>query len=552
MSYVWIFGAGLAFLASCITNAGVNIQKYSFMRNQLSDMKKSYFRQPLYPLGLSMVIFGSLGDFAALALAAQSIVAPMASVTLVSNILFAHFVLKEHLYKRDIIATCCIIIGCTLSIVFGDHSDPKITISIINKLFGGIGFIIYAIVFFTLSILLYILIRYVQPIKQQLTQSIQHYHDAMSKNDDELALQLDANILHLTNRYKPYVKIHPFAYCSLSGICGGNSILFGKMVAECLKSTIEGMNQMLNGWFYLYLFAMFSFICMQLHFLALGLAIFDALYVVPVFQCFFIVVSTIGGAAFFLEFNEFDITQCIIFPLGILMTIVGVYMLSVRSSQQADDAEKSRCSEQTRHELVSRVSMARSRLRENSIHPTESVINIQLQSPIKSSKRRSKLLFSNDSSYNDRGQEITHTYNCIKNDNDINENSCNNNINNIDSTVVHSCTTNVIGLTRNYSEVTMLDISKLTRMQTDNIQDNNSNITNKNSSRPPRISNERLNRFHNLPLTTSLPITTTPRATLYQTISRQSISTTQTNGFINNNSVEPDTPLSPTPLLNQS
>jgi hypothetical protein len=37
------------------------------------------------------VIFGSLGDFAALSMVAQSIVAPLASTTLVTNVIFAHF-----------------------------------------------------------------------------------------------------------------------------------------------------------------------------------------------------------------------------------------------------------------------------------------------------------------------------------------------------------------------------------------------------------------------------------------------------------------------------
>jgi dihydrodipicolinate synthase/N-acetylneuraminate lyase len=41
--------------------------------------------------GLGLVIFGSLGDFAALSMVAQSIVAPLASTTLVTNVIFAHF-----------------------------------------------------------------------------------------------------------------------------------------------------------------------------------------------------------------------------------------------------------------------------------------------------------------------------------------------------------------------------------------------------------------------------------------------------------------------------
>jgi hypothetical protein len=59
--------------------------------------------------------------------------------------------------------------------------------------------------------------------------------------------------------------------------------------------------------FYVFLVAMFCTIFAQLHFLALALSMFDALYVVPVFQCFFIGVSTLGGATYFQEFNKFSV-----------------------------------------------------------------------------------------------------------------------------------------------------------------------------------------------------------------------------------------------------
>ena len=74
---------------------------------------------------------------------------------------------------------------------------------------------------------------------------------------------------------------------------------------------------------------LFSIFC-QLHFLALGLSFFDALYVVPVFQCFFISVSALGGAAYFSEFARFEVKQIIFYPIGFILTLSGVYILSSR------------------------------------------------------------------------------------------------------------------------------------------------------------------------------------------------------------------------------
>lgn len=57
---------------------------------------------------------------------------------------------------------------------------------------------------------------------------------------------------------------------------------------------------------------------------------FDALYVVPVFQCFFILVSVVGGAAYFNEFASFRLLQIVFFPTGIVLTLTGVQILSAR------------------------------------------------------------------------------------------------------------------------------------------------------------------------------------------------------------------------------
>lgn len=86
----WIIGAILAGVGSCSSNLGVNVQKYSFVKNaQLEkSQQRKYIRQPLWLLGLLLVTCGSMGDFIALSMAAQSIVAPIGSVTLVTNVLF--------------------------------------------------------------------------------------------------------------------------------------------------------------------------------------------------------------------------------------------------------------------------------------------------------------------------------------------------------------------------------------------------------------------------------------------------------------------------------
>lgn len=89
----WATGALLSLFGSTAGNLGVNCQKYSLTlegRKPLGQ-RRPFYKQKRYVLGLALIIFGSLGDFAALSMVAQSVIAPLGSFTLVANICFAHF-----------------------------------------------------------------------------------------------------------------------------------------------------------------------------------------------------------------------------------------------------------------------------------------------------------------------------------------------------------------------------------------------------------------------------------------------------------------------------
>lgn len=101
------FGAALAIIASVISNLGVNIQKFSHAQDaQLpDDEQKPYIKRPLWWLGLTLVFFGSLGDFAAFGFATQSLVAALGGgSTLVANVVTAYFLNKETLW----LVRCCL------------------------------------------------------------------------------------------------------------------------------------------------------------------------------------------------------------------------------------------------------------------------------------------------------------------------------------------------------------------------------------------------------------------------------------------------------------
>lgn len=473
-SYWWVLGAGLSILGSATSMVGTNLQKYAFMMEATKHRhdQVKHWANPIWLAGLFLVILGSLGDFSALYLAAQSIVAPIGAATLVFNVFFAHVWLKEKLScKRDIVGTVCIISGSTLAVIFGDHTEALYTVEDLRSFYFEWPFLVYATIVIISVIGLYIISKSGEPIKLELNDAFRDYdelHAPPIEGDNVRALKLNDNKFYPGNinkehedgtydiifendngvrekcpsqdiqvimnyvtiqhkvaesgisvlknpeypgnptskinfpkieiryfdrkeikykdhnikfyrieggwihnyneknpntptiqekpfeeirqdrikrvrekelQYKKWEKIHPFSYCALSGIFGGQNILFGKMVAELLGQTFTGENQLTKPLTYIFVLCMLASIFTQLHFLAVALSFFDALYVVPVFQCFFIVVSTLAGAAYFKEFSRFKIANMIGFPIGILLTLTGVVVLSSRDMAETLDGD---------------------------------------------------------------------------------------------------------------------------------------------------------------------------------------------------------------------
>ena len=263
---LWWFGVLLSVVSSVLSNLGVNTQKLSLMREARKDTtrRRPYAKQRLWQLGLLLVIVGSLGDFAALGFAAQSLVTPVGAATMVANLFFASIWLGEHLSASDIGATFLILVGAVLAAAFADKSEQCYTLDELVELYGRPPFLIYVGGVVLVSLLFLFLSQRCETLKEK--------HGADS------------------SEYSGYKKIHPFCYALLSGMLGAQSVLFAKSTAELFEESVSGEFQFHKPVSWAILAAMLCCIFSQLHWMAKGLEHFDALYIVPVFQCFFITV----------------------------------------------------------------------------------------------------------------------------------------------------------------------------------------------------------------------------------------------------------------------
>ncbi|KAF1772976.1 Magnesium transporter NIPA [Phytophthora cactorum] len=306
-SGLWYVGVILAVVGSICTNMGVNLQKFSFMREAKGRTvgdKRGYFRQPLWVIGLLLVVGGSILDFVALGFMPQSLATPVGGSTMVANVAFASLFLKEKFTKSDAIGTALVLLGIIVVAIFAEKESACYTVHELIALYREPLFAVYATLMCVSCLILFLLTR-------KMENTLKH----KGRTSPE---------------YMRFRKLHPVSYPALSGIFGAQSVLFAKSMAELMKTTIEGDNQFVTFGPYAITFSMLSCVFLQIHWLAHGLQKFDAVFVVPVFQCFFISVSIFGGGVYFKEFAKMPPLALGMFSLGAVITISGVVKLAHR------------------------------------------------------------------------------------------------------------------------------------------------------------------------------------------------------------------------------
>ena len=339
MQLSWILAVFLAALASFISNLGVNLQKLHHIRARGSSPSSSssspltsitssssshsstsppplptahYSASLLWRLGLLLIVFGSLFDVAALGLGAQSLVAPLGSLTLVSNILCAYLLLKERVTRYDILCTSLIITGSTFAVAFGKKEELTFSIDELFSFFHRPAFIVYATLVIVFSIACYMQIHRLERLEAE---------------------EGKGSLLYLRHR-----SLHRFLYPALAGTIGAQSVLFAKCSVELLNNTLNPPTptspSMFRRWqSYLVLACMFTSIFLQIKYLNEGLRRFSSTYSIPVFQAFWILISVVSGLIFYREYEGFEPLDAALFSLGVVVTVVGVVMLSGRDTE---------------------------------------------------------------------------------------------------------------------------------------------------------------------------------------------------------------------------
>ncbi|CAI5707099.1 hypothetical protein KXD40_009189 [Peronospora effusa] len=301
----WI-GLGIVIASAVLSNLGVNVQKLSHVREEEKPVleRQTYYTRPLWLIGLILIALGAIGDFEALGFAPQALVAAVGGgFTVLANVFFAHLWLGQILTKTDVLGTLLIIIGVVLSTV-ANEPDEQMSLVELEKQFFQLGFLIY------LGVMTAVLVS--------------------------IFGQIEAILRLPRAQNESKYRLLPFMYATASGIFGSFSVLLAKCASILLILTCSGDNQFVYCTTYLFMGGMICTLILQTDLLNRAIMSGDTLSVFPMFQCFWIGSSVIGGVVFYEKYMRFLLFDWICLPIALAFIIVGIYLLAKHGEREVD------------------------------------------------------------------------------------------------------------------------------------------------------------------------------------------------------------------------
>jgi len=278
---------------------------------------------PTWFTGFIIYAVGSLLNAVALGFASPALIAPLEGLTLVTNAIVAPIVLPEQLRRMDMIGICVIVCGMALCVLFGPSNDTEWTVEDLVAQWGNSAMIGYTIGMLVVTFTLY---QYSKCATSSLVAA-GHY-------DPE-----NGNHMSLGKGF--YIAL---SYCWIAATLAAYNGLFTSAWSTALSSSISTGNNYFfvntscvsTAYFQVVAFATANFY--MEYWKQKSLATFESLFIVPVFQVLLVVLVVTTTGIFYQDFEKMYSGPILLFIIGVLITCVGVAILSYQSEENKTDA----------------------------------------------------------------------------------------------------------------------------------------------------------------------------------------------------------------------
>ncbi|XP_078447259.1 putative magnesium transporter NIPA2 isoform X2 [Wolffia australiana] len=260
------WGLILAVISSAFIGSSFIIKKKGLQKAGTSGIRAgegghSYLNEPLWWIGMIIMIVGEVANFFAYGFAPAILVTPLGALSIIFSAVLAHIFLEEKLHIFGMFGCVLCVVGSTVIVLHAPIEKDIESVQQLWHLATEPGFLTYAGFAFVgvITLMIFIVPRYGQT--------------------------------------------HMVVYIGLCSIVGSITVMGVKALAIALKLTFSGMNQFVYGqtWF----FAVVVVVCcvLQIHYLNKALDTFNTAVVSPVYYVMFTSLTILASMIMFKDAN---------------------------------------------------------------------------------------------------------------------------------------------------------------------------------------------------------------------------------------------------------
>ncbi|KAG0303189.1 hypothetical protein BGZ98_006909 [Dissophora globulifera] len=348
----FVIGFAVSLIASVMNAAGLNLLKLDHVRNSSvpAERQRNECGRPMWHVGLYLYIASQLaGSTVALNFLKTQWVAPLGSIALIFNFVFAKILVGTQITRQDVYGTIVVMASVIWIVVFGGMNsggdiEDTLTLTDLKALFARVAFIIYfsilnAIIFSFLALGMYAYwaislddesgqLR--KKMKTRLTQLLGTNRFARASGltlEGDEGLEAEARELRLR-------KVVAMIMSACGGLLASETLLLAKSGVKLITSTVGGQNQFTDNLSYFILFILVFTAVLQVYCLNTGLKLYDSVLVVPTFYGFYTAFGLINSTIYLNQLGSYQPWVLVLVLIGIICLIYGVKMLSTPKPEQ--------------------------------------------------------------------------------------------------------------------------------------------------------------------------------------------------------------------------
>ncbi|KAF8934537.1 hypothetical protein BGZ47_010340 [Haplosporangium gracile] len=342
----FVIGFAVSLIASVMNAAGLNLLKLDHVRNSAlsTERQRNECGRPMWHIGLYLYIASQLaGSTIALNFLKTQWVAPLGSIALIFNFVFAKILVGTQITRQDVYGTIVVMASVVWIVVFGGMNssgdiEETMTLTDLKMLFARIVFIIYfsvlnGIIFAFLGLGMYAYwaislddesgqLR--KNMKARLTQLLGTNRFARASG---LTLEGDEG-LAAEARDQRLKKVVAMIFSACGGLLASETLLLAKSGVKLITSTLAGENQFTDYLSYFILFVLVFTAILQVYCLNTGLKLYDSVLVVPTFYGFYTAFGLVNSTIYLNQLGDYEPWVLLLVLFGIGALIYGVKMLS--------------------------------------------------------------------------------------------------------------------------------------------------------------------------------------------------------------------------------